>query len=300
MSLSDAFFLYRFETYLKAEKKMSVHTCIAYLADLKSFFDFATEKYEANVIEDINHLLIKSWLTDLMGSGMDPRSVNRKISSLRTYYKYLLRHHLVEKDPMVKVSAPKTAKKLPVFIEEGRMNEMLDRLIDEKSDEKNEETDNNAEDILLTLYHTGMRLSELINLEKRNVNLQTGTIKVLGKRNKERIIPVNDELCVVFEKHLTQFSDSPYLFNTNKGKKLYPNYVYRGVSHLLSTYTTLKKKSPHVLRHTYATHLLNNGGDLNAIKELLGHANLSATQIYTHNSVERLKKIHKMAHPKSK
>ncbi len=300
MKLSDVFFIPRFEAYLISEKKVSPHTSKAYINDVISLANYLIEKFEVQHLSEVSHLLIKSWLSELMGSGMDARSVNRKISALKTYYKYMLKHGLVDKDPMLKVTSPKMSKKLPVFIDEHKMSEIVDSFVDEKSDEKNEKNHGIADDILLTLYHTGMRLSELITLEKRHIDMTQDTIKVLGKRNKERIIPITGELKSVFNEHFNEHPASPYIFNTDKGKQLYPNFVYRSVKSLLSEFTTLKKKSPHVLRHTFATHLLNNGGDLNAIKELLGHANLSATQVYTHNSVERLKRIHEMAHPKGK
>jgi integrase/recombinase XerC len=300
MKLSDVFFVPRFEAYLTSEKKVSPHTVKAYIGDITSLLDYLSDKFEISTPADVSHLLIKSWLSELMASGMDARSVNRKISSLKTFYKYLLRHRLVDKDPMLKVSSPKTSKKLPVFIDESKMTEIVESFVDKKSDEKNAVNHGIANDILLTLYHTGMRLSELIHLEKRHIDMSQDTIKVLGKRNKERIIPINGELMTVLSGRCNDHPASPFVFNTAEGKKLYPNFVYRSVKSLLSEFTTLKKKSPHVLRHTFATHLLNNGGDLNAIKELLGHANLSATQVYTHNSVERLKKIHQQAHPKGK
>ena len=291
--MSDVFFIQRFEEYLGAEKKMSAHTVKAYIADINSCVKFTQENFEINEINELNHLFIKSWLSSMLASGIDSKSVRRKIYSLKTYYKYLLRHKLVEIDPMIKVSSPKISKKLPSFIEEDKMKDIMSNIIDEK-DNKNEL----ANDILLTLYHTGIRLSELINLEKRNIDLAHSTIKVLGKRNKERIIPITEELNTLLENYINKENESPYIFNTPKNQKLYPNFVYRCVKDLLSQHSTIRKKSPHVLRHTFATHLLNNGSDLNAIKELLGHANLSATQIYTHNSVERLKSIHKQAHPK--
>lgn len=300
MKLSDVFFVPKFEAYLSSEKKVSPHTVKAYIADINSWLSYMGDKFEVDAPAQVSHLFIKSWLSDLMASGMDARSVNRKISSLKTYYKYMLRHRLVDKDPMLKVSSPKTSKKLPVFIEESKMTEIVESFVDKKSDEIIEKNHGIADDILLTLYHTGMRLSELIHLEKRHIDMAQDTIKVLGKRNKERIIPITGELKTVFENRLNDHPASPYVFNTSQGKKLYPNFVYRSVRQLLSEFTTLRKKSPHVLRHTFATHILNNGGDLNAIKELLGHANLSATQVYTHNSVERLKKIHQQAHPKGK
>lgn len=299
MNLSDVFFVTRFQTYLAAEKKMSAHTVKAYISDIEALLTYLQDTCDISSLKEISHLHIKSWLSNNMANGMEPRSINRKISSLKTYYKYLLRHALVDKDPMLKVTSPKNGKKLPVFVDEKKMLEITDRLVDKKNDEKIDEKHGIAADILLTLYHTGIRLSELIHLEKRHIDLHGTTLKVFGKRNKERIIPMTDELKSALMARIELHPDSEFVFNTEKGKKLYPNYVYRLVKNLLSEYTTLQKKSPHVLRHTFATHLLNNGGDLNAIKELLGHANLSATQVYTHNSVERLKKIHKLAHPKS-
>ncbi len=292
--MSDVFFIQQFKAYLSSEKKVSVHTFKAYDSDIRQCLEYLVKNFEVSSAGEITHLFIKSWLSELMASGLDARSVNRKISSLKTYYKYLLRHGLVDKDPMLKISSPKTSRKLPVFVDESRMSVMLDDIMAEKKDENLDL----ASDILLTLYHTGIRLNELINLEKKHIDLTQKTIKVLGKRNKERIIPITDELSGVLKNYLGIHPSSDYVFNTAKGQKLYPNFVYRSVRDMLSRHTTLGKKSPHVLRHTFATHLLNNGSDLNAIKELLGHANLSATQVYTHNSVERLKQIHSKAHPR--
>lgn len=292
--MSDVFFIQQFEAYLSSEKKVSAHTSKAYLNDLRQCFAYLEKQFEVVSVGEITHLLIKSWLSSLMEAKLDARSVNRKISALKTYYKYLLKHRLVEKNPMLKVTSPKTAKKLPVFVEEKVMEDAAHDIFVKK----NEENDNLADDILLTLYHTGIRLSELIYLEKKNIDLSRETIKVLGKRNKERIIPITQELTSVLGKYMNMHPSSPYVFNTPAGARLYPMFVYRAVRGLLSRYTTLSKKSPHVMRHTIATHLLNHGADLNAIKEMLGHANLSATQVYTHNSIERLKNIHKKAHPK--
>jgi integrase/recombinase XerC len=278
---------------------MSPHTIKAYQTDLKGFSEYMISNFEVEEINQITHLFIRSWLSEMMSEGISSRSVNRKISSLKTYYNYLMKHGLVKINPMNKVSSPKMSSKLPVYVEESKMNEIVESFIDRKNDEKNNKSLRIADDILLTLYHTGMRLSELINLERKNVNLETKYLKVLGKRRKERIIPINEELKEVLKHNLEVNTNTQFVFSTEKGQQLYPKFVYRKVNQLLSEHTSLKKKSPHVLRHTFATHLLNNGGDLNAIKELLGHSNLSATQIYTHNSVERLKNIHRMAHPKS-
>lgn len=293
--MSDVFYIRRFHDYLAAEKKMSAHTVKAYIGDLEALAAFAWSEFTVQDPAQLSHLHIKSWLAGLMSAGLDARSVRRKISSLNTYFKYLLRHGICTANPMLKVSAPKMSKKLPGFIDEGRMQDIMQKVIDKKTEQNHEI----ADDILLTLYHTGIRLNELIHLEKANVSTSAFTIKVLGKRNKERLIPVNPELMDALKPYLQAHPESPYVFHTPSGKKLYPNFVYRSIRDLLASHSTLRKRSPHVLRHTFATHLLNRGGDLNAIKELLGHANLSATQVYTHNSVERLKNIHKQAHPRN-
>lgn len=288
--MSDAFFIPRFQTYLTSEKKVSPHTSKAYLNDLDQFITYLNRELSIDNIAPVSHLHIKSWLAQLMAEKNDARTVNRKISALKTYYKYLLKHSLVEKNPMLKVTSPKTAKKLPVFATENTMEQIL---------EPGEEADPLTMAIVSTLYQTGIRLNELITLEKKNLDTAGHTIKVLGKRNKERIIPITAELCTLLSPFMDEHPNSPYVFNTPKGEPLYPKFVYRRVKDLLSLFTTLQKRSPHVLRHTFATHLLNAGADLNAIKELLGHANLTATQIYTHNSIERLKDVYKV-HPLNK
>ena len=291
--LSDAFFISQFETYLKAEKKVSVNTSVAYLKDLEQCFNYISKEFEIDNIKSIGHLQIKSFLAQLMSQKMDAKSVNRKISSLKTYYKYLLKHQLVNTNPMLKVSSPKMGKKLPVFIEQTKTIEILENL--KENTLKDEQI---ANDIFMTLYQTGIRLSELINLKKANVDILNQTIKVLGKRNKERIIPITKELALILEPYVLSDNSSIWTFNTNKNQQLYPKFVYRVVKNIMATYTTYSKKSPHVLRHTFATQLLNGGAELNAIKELLGHANLSATQIYTHNNIDNLKQIYGKAHPK--
>jgi integrase/recombinase XerC len=290
----DAFYLQQFFDYLSIEKRLSKHTVLAYTNDLSQCLKWLTEAYEIRQVDDISHSYVRTWLASLMNAGLDSKSINRKISALKTYYKYLFKHQLALKNPMLKVSSPKVSKKLPVFVTEDKMNEMLNDFEIHSNEE-----DSLAEDLLSTLYHTGMRLSELISLKKSDVNISQMTLKVLGKGNKERIIPMTNDLTQIVSKYLNSSIDSVFLYNTPKGKQLYPKFVYRSVNGLLNKYTTIKKKSPHILRHSIATHLLENGSELNAIKEILGHANLSATQIYTHNSIERLKKIYNLAHPKS-
>lgn len=236
-----------------------------------------------------------------MEKNTGARSVNRKITTLKTFYKFLLREGIATENPMLKIQSPKIPKRLPVFVEEDKINLLLDEI-------KFKEGFPGARDKLIVelLYNTGIRLSELINLKEQNIDLHNNSIKVLGKRNKERIIPIHESILFKIQdyakqkKQLGLDNKSGLLFVTDKGENLYPKFVYRVVNNYLSAVTTHDKKSPHILRHTFATHLLNKGADINAIKELLGHANLSATQIYTHNTIEKLKQAHKKSHPREK
>jgi integrase/recombinase XerC len=285
-----------FLQYLQYEKRLSQHTLTAYSTDLNQFYDYLRINYQIKELNEINHSLIRSWIVNMMEEKMTPRSINRKITALKTFYKYLLRQNIVSDNPMLKIQSPKTSKRLPVFVEKEKMNVLLDNV----EFENNEEGIRNKL-IIEMFYSTGMRLSELINLKQKDVDLHSGQLKVLGKRNKERIIPFNNELKNKIEEYLRvkDGKASEILFVRAGGKKMYEKLVYKIVKQYLSLVTTIDKKSPHVLRHTFATHMLNNGADLNSIKELLGHANLAATQIYTHNTVEKLKNIHKQAHPKA-
>lgn len=299
--------------YLGYEKHFSAHTVLAYQTDLLQFSQFAQVQFELDDVNVISHQHIRSWLVELMNNEIDPRSVARKLSSLRGFYKFLLRENLVTKNPVSKVQAPKTRKKLPSFVEEIPMTRLFDHdknTAAQKNDNQQEErifpdTFEGRRDrlILLLFYTCGVRLSELIGIKTVDLNSYRQTIKVLGKRNKERIIPITKELgteleAYLHEKHLNGL-ENEFLFVVSSGEKLYPKMVYNTVKTYLSKVTTIEKRSPHVLRHTYATHLLNKGADLNAIKELLGHASLAATQVYTHNSIERLKNIHKLRHPRA-
>ena len=286
----------RFLQYLQFEKRFSNHTIIAYSNDLKQFYEYLQITYGIKDLSEIKHTFIRSWIVSLMEHTITPRSVNRKITTLKTFYKFLLRQGLVEENPMLKIQSPKTSKRLPVFVELEKMDVLLDNI-------EFEEGEQGLRDklILELFYATGMRLSELINLKVANVNMASNQLKVLGKRNKERIIPFGFELKKKIREYLREKAEknSEYLISGRNGKKMNEKFVYTIVKHYLSLVTTIDKKSPHVLRHTFATHMLNSGADLNAIKELLGHANLSATQVYTHNTVEKLKNIHKQAHPKA-
>jgi len=288
-----------FEHYLKFEKRFSNHTSRAYIDDLNQFRQYLSEHYNIHNIYEVDYQIVRSWIVMLLESDISPRSANRKISSLKSFYRYLLKNNEVTKNPMLKVTAPKTSKKLPLFVEQEKMNALFDESLFENSF-----TGHRDKTILELFYGTGMRLSELCNITLQNINMYQSQIKVLGKRNKERIIPLTDNLKKVISTYIemrNQLQDvqSDFLFVTDKGKKTYPKLVYRIVNYYLNLVTTQHKKSPHVLRHTFATHMLNNGAELNAIKEILGHANLSATQVYTHNTVEKLKKVYKQAHPRA-
>lgn len=289
-----------FIKYLQYERRYSVNTIRSYTVDLTQFFKFTTDHFGHQDIHKIDHKGIRTWMVSLMDNNISPRSVNRKISTLKSFYKYLLREGILDSSPMDKILTPKQNKKLPEFVELEKMNELLDKFEfgDDFPGIRNRL-------IIELLYVTGMRRSELIQLTDRDIDLQKLTIKVLGKRNKERIIPYTKELNKNIEQYLlvrTNFLDretTDYFFVTNRGEKIYENMVYRIVRSNLELITTIEKKSPHILRHTFATHMLNRGADLNAIKELLGHANLSATQVYTHNTFEKLKQIYKQAHPRA-
>lgn len=291
-----------FHRYIRFEKRYSIHTFTAYSQDLGEFYLYLSEQYELaeEQTPTIAHPMIRSWIVSLMNTGITTRTINRKISTLKSYFKFLLREKYMEQNPVSKIQSPKVSKRLPVFVNEVQMEELFVGI-------EFEENFSGVRDrlVLELLYGTGMRLSEMINLKMKDLDLYQETIKVLGKRNKERIIPVNKSAVILVKKYLelrpeivTSDIQREELLVTDKGEKTYPVFIYRLVKKYLGMITTLEKRSPHVLRHTFATHLLNNGAGLSEIKELLGHANLSATQVYTHNSVEKLKNIYKQAHPK--
>lgn len=292
-----------FLKYLQYERRYSSHTVDSYQNDLTQFGAFLTQIKPESEIEliDVTHNEIRSWIISLMQDGLDPRSVNRKMAALRTYFKFLIKRDVITEDPTVRLFALKTSKKLPSIVKENEITGLLSQF-------DSDDTFIGMRDklILELLYGTGIRLSELIHLKKSDINLKEGLIKVLGKRNKERIIPLPAELILVIddyttsrEKALGEYTGDDFLVVTDKGRKTYPMYIYRIVNRFLGLFTTTDKKSPHVLRHTYATHLLNKGADLNAIKELLGHSSLASTQVYTHNTIEKLKAVFDQAHPKA-
>ena len=295
----------RFIQYIRFEKRYSPHTVSAYQSDLEQFLLFINPPGSTDVPlthpSAISHHDIRGWMVHLMDRKLTPRSVNRKIATLRKYFKFLLQENEITVNPTSRINAPKVPKNLPVVVEAEKLTKMLD------DDEVFTKDFKGLRDKLVIemLFGTGMRLAEITGLKESDINTYENTIKVLGKRNKERIIPLNRELVLLLREYLElkkseNFNNNSLtLIVTDKGASAYPKLIYLIVQKYLSNISTQNKKSPHVLRHTFATSLLNKGADLNAIKELLGHANLSATQIYTHNSVERLKSIYKQAHPKA-
>ena len=292
-------FIEQFIGYLQFEKRFSPHTVTAYRKDLTQFTDFLNTD-GLNVLA-ISHQEVRSWMLTLMEQGSEAKTVSRKLSVLRSFYKFLQREELIRISPMVHVKAPRIPKRLPVVMDEQKMDSLLDS---ENVFEDNFAGKRNRM-ILELLYGTGMRLSELVNLTDQDVNLYEQYIKVLGKRNKERIIPVGIPLIKLIKDYMREKLSQNFdnkggsLIVTNEGNNAYPQFIYRIVKLSLSQISTQTKRSPHILRHSFATALLNKGADLNAIKELLGHSSLAATQVYTHNSVEKLKSIYKQAHPKA-
>ncbi|MCD4789881.1 MAG: tyrosine-type recombinase/integrase [Bacteroidales bacterium] len=291
----------RFIQHITFEKRYSPNTIIAYQKDLRQFFDYIASEYDIKNIHDINHSIIRSWIVYLANDSISSRSINRKLSTLKTFYKFLLKENLVKQNPLTKILPPKTKKRLPEFVNREKMDLLFDQV--EFGDNFRGIRDKL---IIEIFYFTGMRLSEMVNLTDTDVDIKNLKVKVLGKRNKERIIPFCNELRdliirykEVRNKEIEITEPVNYFIVTEKGKKIYKKLVYRIVNSYLGKVSTLQKKSPHVLRHTFATHMLNNGADLNAIKEILGHANLAATQIYTHNTIENLKTIYKQAHPRA-
>lgn len=283
--------------YLKFERRYSDHTIQSYKNDLFQFSGFLNKAR----LKDAGSSDVRAWIVSLLEKGYSTRTVNRKISSLKSFYKFLLKQGLLKKDPMSKVVSPKNKKTLPVFVESEPLNFLLDQM-----DFGEDYQGLRNKHMIELLYFTGIRRSELVNLKVHDVYLSEPGIKVLGKRNKERIVPVTSEFAdrmrnyMEFRNHFFPgIETGPAYFLTSKGKPLYPELVLRVVKKYLGQVTTLEKKSPHVLRHTFATHMLNNGADINSIKELLGHSSLSATQIYTHNTFEKLKEVYNQAHPRA-
>lgn len=289
-----------FTDYLQLEKKYSPHTVTAYLKDLEDFQKFASEEYQYADIVNVNYSIVRSWIVSLVDSGISNRTVNRKISSLKTYYKFLLKTGQIEINPLAKHKALKTSKKIQVPFSEREIVDVMEMMQAEDNFE-------GLRDRLIVelFYSTGIRRAELMNVKLNDVSFPQKTIKVLGKRNKERIIPLLPAVLntiseyLPFREQLEKIEDAEELFLTSKGVKIYETLVYRIINSYFSLASEKVKKSPHILRHSFATHLLNEGADINAVKELLGHSSLASTQVYTQNSIAKLKEVYKNAHPRN-
>ena len=289
-----------FLDYVKFEKRYSQHTITAYKNDLLQFFGYLKDQYGITALQEITPSFIKSWLATLKEDKISSKTLNRKISSLKSFFKFQLKSGIISVTPMWSVTTPKISKRLPQFVKETEMKDLFQFL--SFPDDWQGKTDR----IIISLfYQTGMRLSELVNLKESHVDKDRNNIKVIGKGNKERIIPLHPMLTAEIASYQNakrsnfENFDDQFLFVNKDGKKLYSKYVYLHVKKYMAEVTTLAKKSPHILRHSFATHMMNHGADLNAVKELLGHSSLAATQVYTHNTIEKLKNIHKKAHPKA-
>ncbi len=290
-----------FLKYIEVEKKYSPHTVLSYQNDLNAFQNFCVSAYEIENIVEIKHLHIRSWIVRMMSEGMSASSVNRKISSCKSFYKWLMKTKKIAANPMIKIVAPKKPKRLPPSVHDKNMQSIVQPSIILDPKDAFESVRNHL--IIQLFYGTGMRRAELISLDIGSIDMIRGEIRVVGKGNKVRVIPMVESLKKEIQeykelrKNLDHILEPNALFLTTKGKRIYEKMVYNIVHQQLSLHTTLDKKSPHVLRHSFATHMLDNGADINAIKEILGHANLGATQIYTQNSISKLKEAYKKAHP---
>lgn len=284
-----------FLSYLQFEKRYSRHTNISYENDLMQFFAYLSSQFDAPSIPSITAMMVRSWLAELKQDSMTAKSINRKISSLKSFFKYQLKNGVIAQTPMTIITSPKVSKRLPVYIEEKHLDTLFTHV------EFPDTWQGKTEKLVLELFYaTGMRLSELTGLKETQLDMANNHIKVLGKGNKERIIPVSESLIKQLQEYIQSKPIAAVeVFVTDKGKPLHPRSVYAFVNKYLATVSTVQKKSPHVLRHSFATHLMNNGAELNAVKELLGHSSLAATQVYTHNTIEKLKEVFKKAHPKA-
>ena len=287
-----------FLKYLSLEKRYSSHTLIAYQRDLEQLQDHLKNEFEISAFDEVKHVHLRDWIVQLTDSNLSPASVNRKIATLKSFYKFLVAREYLEINPAEGLKLLKTNRKLPSFVKESEIHLLFDSI------EYGPAFKDQRDKLLLQLFYgTGVRLAELKNLRETDINFYENTIKVLGKGNKERILPVSNSLIQLIKAYLNlkkaEGMESIFLLITDTGKPLYPMFIYRKVKYYLSLITTQSKKGPHVLRHTFATHLLNKGADLNAVKDLLGHTSLAATQVYTHNSIEKLKEVFNQAHPKA-
>lgn len=287
-----------FLQYLRFEKRYSHHTLTAYQKDLAQFIEYITEQFGISETEAVAHFHIRSWLAALKEAQQTATTINRKISSLNSFFKYLLKHQIVIKNPVSQMHALRLPERLPTFLKENETDKLLEEIQFETGFKGF--TDRMICDLL---YQTGMRRNELVELKEKDIEWSLKQVRVLGKGNKERLVPVSIMLLEAMKEYIAakkniENADTNHLLVLESGQPLYAGYIYRVVKQYLNMATTLKKKSPHVLRHTFATHLLNNGANIQSIKELLGHSSLAATQIYTHNNIDKLKEIHKLNHPR--
>jgi integrase/recombinase XerC len=291
--------LEQFVNYIQFEKRQSEHSVSAYRGDIIQFQDYLSIQYQVDHLHEASHSMIRSWVVELRKNALTNKSIHRKVSSLKAFYKFLRREGVVVQNPTARIVLPKIEKRLPEFLKKDEIGSLL-----EASYQMNDFVSLRNRLIILLFYQCGIRLSELVNLKEAYV--ENNSIRVIGKRNKERIVPLIPEVKELIEKYLVvkheSFkgeANSTYLIVKNDGNQSYPKFIYTIVNQQLTGHTTLKKKSPHVLRHTFATQMLDEGADLNSIKEMLGHANLTATQVYTHNSLAKIKSIYKQAHPRA-
>ena len=289
-----------FQDYLELEKNYSLHTVNAYVNDLLFFQEFLKGNFDQENLENVNYSMIRNWIVSMVDNGLSNSSVNRKVSSLKSFYKFLLKIKQIESSPLLKHKSLKTPKKLQIPFSEKELDTVLNNI------KYPDGFDGIRDKLIIDLFYTtGIRRTELINLKAQNLDLSNNTLKVLGKRNKERILPIlpiiskQIKLYLLERAQLESIKDNEYFFLMLKGVKLNDSFVYRLINYYFSNVSEKVKKSPHILRHTFATHLLNNGADLNSVKELLGHSSLASTQVYTHNSLSELKKVYGNAHPRS-
>jgi len=289
-----------FQDYLQLEKNYSLHTVNAYVNDLVFFKEFLIENFDTKKLEDVNYSMIRSWIVSMVDNGISNSSVNRKISSLKSFYKFLLKTKQIENSPLLKHKSLKTPKKIQIPFSEKELDQVLNQLT------YPEGFDGIRDKLIIDLFYTtGIRRVELIDLKMQNVDLSNNTLKVLGKRNKERILPILPIISKQIRLYLSErikiedIKDKEHFFLMLKGVKLNDSFVYRLINYYFSNVSEKVKKSPHILRHTFATHMLNNGADLNSVKELLGHSSLASTQVYTHNSLAELKKVYGNSHPRN-
>lgn len=298
MPQSEHIAIQPFMEYLRFEKRYSKHTLVAYQTDLEQFFSFLRSQYETELPEQVSTAMVRSWLAEIREEGVEARSINRKISALKSFYKFRMKKGWQAQSPLTAISTPRAAKRLPVYIEQAHMDTLLRHVAFPDT------WQGRTEKLVLTVFYaTGMRLSELVQLKISQLDFAQKQVKVFGKGSKERILPLSAEILAEIKDYLSAAPDREAgvetVFISEKGKPLQHRAVYEFVRRYLSLVTTVQKKSPHILRHSFATHLMNNGADLNAVKELLGHSSLAATQVYTHNTIDQLKEVFRKAHPKA-